>query len=102
MLRRRHRRRRARILDAPAAAGEVFNIGNPRSVCTTFDLAQRCIQATGSAAAIRFQEVDYKDVEIRIPNIDKAREILGWEPAVDLDAGLARTVAWYRTKMDAE
>ena len=91
-----------RILETPGAAGEVFNIGNPRSVCTTFDLAQRCLRATGSTASIGFQEVTYKDVEIRIPNIDKAREVLGWEPEVDLDAGLERTVAWYRTQLDGE
>jgi nucleoside-diphosphate-sugar epimerase len=88
-----------RVLAMPAAIGEVFNIGNPRSVCTTYDLAQRCIAATGVDVPIRFQEVDYRDVEIRIPNIDKARDLLRWEPAVDLDVGLEQTVAWYRSRM---
>jgi nucleoside-diphosphate-sugar epimerase len=88
-----------RVLAMPAAIGEVFNIGNPRSVCTTYDLARRCIAATGVDVPIRFHEVDYRDVEIRIPNIDKARDLLRWEPAVDLDVGLERTVAWYRSRM---
>src|SRR4051794_21075915 len=88
-----------RALTTPAAAGEVFNIGNPRSVCTTYDLARRCIQATGTEVAVEFRDVAYKDVEIRIPNIDKAREVLDWEPQIDLDLGLERTVAWYRSRV---
>ena len=38
----------------------------------------------------------YADVELRIPNVEKASELLGWEPQVELDDGLARTIAWYR------
>jgi nucleoside-diphosphate-sugar epimerase len=38
----------------------------------------------------------YTDVELRIPNIEKARELLGFEATVDLDEGLERTIAWYR------
>ena len=41
---------------------------------------------------------DYADVELRIPNVEKARELLGWEPQVELDDGLERTIAWYREK----
>jgi nucleoside-diphosphate-sugar epimerase len=35
---------------------------------------------------------------MRIPNVDKARKLLGWEPQVDLDEGLARTIGWYRER----
>ena len=38
-------------------------------------------------------------MEIRIPSIDKARELLGFEPEVDLEEGLLRTIAWYRDKV---
>ena len=48
---------------------------------------------------IVFQPLHYADVEIRIPDVDKARELLGFEPKVDLDEGLERTVAWYREKI---
>ena len=41
------------------------------------------------------------DVELRIPNIDKARTLLGFEAKVDLDEGLERTIAWYREKLGA-
>jgi len=39
------------------------------------------------------------DVELRIPNIDKARQLLGFEPRVDLEEGLLRTIHWYRQRM---
>ena len=43
-----------------------------------------------------FQPLHYADVEVRIPNVEKARELLGFEASVELDDGLARTIAWYR------
>lgn len=88
-----------RILETPAAVGEAFNIGNPRSVCTTYDLALRVLRTSGSTSKITFKPIAYSDVEIRIPDIAKAREVLKWEPEVDLDEGLERTVEWYRSKM---
>jgi nucleoside-diphosphate-sugar epimerase len=39
------------------------------------------------------------DVELRIPNIDKARQLLDYEPRVDLEEGLLRTIAWYRNRL---
>ncbi len=41
---------------------------------------------------------DHPDVELRIPNIDKARNLLGFEPKVDLEEGLMRTIEWYRNR----
>ena len=80
--------------------GQVFNIGNARSVVTTFDLAERIIRLTGSDSQIVFKPVVYTDVDLRIPNIDKARKLLGWEPTVNLEEGLARTIAWYAAARD--
>ena len=42
-----------------------------------------------------FRPLHYSDVEIRIPDITKSRELLSWEPQVDLDEGLERTLEWY-------
>jgi UDP-glucose 4-epimerase len=86
------------ILDHEAAVGQVFNVGNARSVVTIYDLAQRISRLTGSRAEIVFTPLHYTDVEMRIPNVDKARNLLGWEAEVDLDDGLARTIAWYRER----
>ena len=43
--------------------------------------------------------MNYEDVELRIPNVDKARELLGFEAQVELDDGLERTIAWYREQL---
>ena len=84
------------ILENDAAIGQSFNIGNPRSVCTTYDLALRIKRLAGSDSAIVFKALEYTDVEIRIPDITRSREVLNWEPQVDLDEGLERTIDWYR------
>ena len=55
----------------------------------------------GSRSEIRHVPWNKADVELRIPNIDKARDVLEYEPKVDLDEGLARTIEWYRTKTAA-
>ena len=85
-------------LEHPNAVGESFNIGNARSAVTIFDLAQRIKRATDAPGEIVFRPLHYTDVELRIPNVDKARNLLGFESRVELDEGLARTVAWYRSR----
>jgi UDP-glucose 4-epimerase len=87
-------------LEHPSAAGESFNIGNARSAVTIHDLAQRVKRLSGCPGAIVFQPLHYTDVELRIPNVDKARDLLGFEAKVDLDEGLERTIAWYRAKLE--
>ena len=86
-------------LESSNAVGESFNIGNARSAVTIHDLAQRVQRLTGCSGEIVFQALHYTDVELRIPNVDKARELLGFEAKVDLDEGLERTIAWYREKL---
>jgi len=88
-------------LEHPRAVGESFNIGNARSAVTIFDLAQRVKRLTGCPGEIVFQPLHYTDVELRIPNVDKARELLGFEAKVELDEGLERTIAWYRERLAA-
>jgi UDP-glucose 4-epimerase len=88
-------------LEHPSAVGQTFNIGNPRAAVTIFDLAQRIRRLSGATGDIVFQPLHYADVELRIPNVMKAREVLGWEPRVELDEGLSRTIAWYREKLTA-
>jgi UDP-glucose 4-epimerase len=85
-------------LEHHEAAGQSFNVGNARSTVTIYDLAQRVKRLTGAPGEIVFQPLHYADVEIRMPNVEKARELLGFEAKVDLDEGLERTIAWYRTR----
>ena len=65
---------------------------------TIYDLALRIRRLVGAEVEITFQPLHYADVELRIPNVGKAREVLGFEAQVDLDDGLERTIAWYREK----
>jgi UDP-glucose 4-epimerase len=88
-------------LERPEAVGQTFNVGNPRSAVTIYDLAQRIKRLTGCPGEIIFRPLHYADVELRIPNVEKARELLGWEPKVELDEGLERTIAWYRSRKPA-
>ncbi len=85
-------------LEHPAAVGQAFNIGNPRGAVTIYDLAHRIKRISGATGEIVFQPLHYADVELRIPNVRKAREVLGWEPYVELDEGLEKTIAWYRAR----
>jgi UDP-glucose 4-epimerase len=89
------------VLERPEAVGEVFNVGNERSVLTILDLAEQIRALMGGGVEITFRPLHYTDVEMRIPNIDKARKLLGWEPKVDLEEGLSRTIAWYRERQPA-
>jgi nucleoside-diphosphate-sugar epimerase len=83
-------------LTKPEAVGHAFNIGNPRSTLTIHSLAREIIRLSSSGARLEFVHKDQADVELRIPNIEKARELLGYKPQVDLEEGLLRTVYWYR------
>jgi nucleoside-diphosphate-sugar epimerase len=86
-------------LSKPGAVGQAFNIGNPRSTLTIFNLAREVVRLCSSRSSIRHVARSEVDVELRIPAIDKARKLLGYEPKVDLEEGLLRTVLWYRREM---
>lgn len=83
-------------LVADGAIGEAFNIGNPRSTVTIYHLARMIIAAAGSRSELRFERWDHPDVELRVPDVKKAEERLGFSANVDLDVGLERTIEWYR------
>lgn len=85
-----------RCLTNDKAPGHAFNIGNPRSTLTIHRLARLIVQLTGSKSELNFVRWDHPDVELRIPNIDKARTLLGFEPKIELEEGLSRTIDWYR------
>src|SRR5688572_8057087 len=75
------------------------NIGNPNTEQTILELAQLAIDVTGSASEIVFEPLPVDDPTQRQPDITRARELLGWEPTVDLRDGLERTAAYFRTKL---
>ena len=91
--------------DTPAAGGSdpvahPVNLGNPEEV-TVLTLAQRIRDLTGGGSSISFVERPVDDPGQRCPDISKARDLLGWTPAVPLGEGLARTVEWCRSAWTA-
>lgn len=78
-------------MEHPKAVGESFNIGNQRAVTTIYGLANTVIRVLDSKSVIEFVHSDYADVELRIPNVSKARELVDFEAEVDLDEGIERT-----------
>ncbi|MDD9941417.1 MAG: NAD-dependent epimerase/dehydratase family protein [Myxococcales bacterium] len=89
-------------LERTAAIGEAFNIGNPRSTVTIYHLAKMVVAAAESCSELRFVRWDFADVELRVPDVKKAEERLGFRAQVDLDVGLRRTIDWYRAKSQQE
>jgi nucleoside-diphosphate-sugar epimerase len=83
-------------LAKPEAVGHCFNVGNPRSITTIYHLARDIVRLSSSRSTLEFVPWEHADVELRIPNIEKARRIIGFEPRVDLEEGLLRTIYWYR------
>ncbi len=86
-------------LEREEAIGEVFNIGNPKGTITILGLAEKVIMLTYSLSKILHMPKNYVDVELRIPSIEKARELLGFEPKVDLNEGIKRTINWYKNNV---
>jgi dTDP-glucose 4,6-dehydratase len=74
------------------------NVGNPQEV-TLLDLAKRIIRLSGSRSEIVFRPLPEDDPKVRQPDITRARTRLGWEPRVDTDEGLKRTLAWFRERV---
>jgi UDP-glucuronate decarboxylase len=72
-----------------------FNIGNPVEF-TMLELAEKVIQQTGSKSIILQMPLPQDDPKQRKPDITKAKQLLGWEPKIDLNAGLARTIDYFR------
>ncbi|MCK5850982.1 MAG: SDR family oxidoreductase [Kiritimatiellae bacterium] len=71
-----------------------MNIGNPIEM-TVLELAQKIIKLTGSSSEIIFESLPVDDPKVRQPDITMAKEILGWEPEVDVDDGLKKVIEYF-------
>lgn len=84
-----------------SSEAEPVNIGNPAEM-TILDFAKKVVELTGSRSEISFKDLPADDPKVRQPDITKARSILGWEPKVDLDTGLRRTLEYFQGKVNSE
>ena len=85
-----------RLMQAPVTVP--VNIGNPHEM-TLLSLAEKIRRLSGSPSEIVFEPLPEDDPKVRQPDIGRARTLLGWEPRVDVDEGLGRTIAWFRTRL---
>lgn len=85
------------LMECPAAAGEVFNVGNPREISIR-DLAELVVALTGCRSPVRLVPYahDYpegfEDMRRRVPCVEKLRAALGWAPSIPLEENLARII----------
>jgi dTDP-glucose 4,6-dehydratase len=80
---------------AQSSYHEPVNIGNPQEM-TVRVFAEKIRALCGSTAPIVYRPLPVDDPKVRQPNIALARQLLGWEPQVGLDEGLARTIEYFR------
>jgi nucleoside-diphosphate-sugar epimerase len=76
------------------------NLGNPNEA-TILQLAERIRQMTGSGSTIVRQPLPQDDPTRRQPDITRARERLGWQPTIEIEAGLSATIDYFRSRLAA-
>ena len=90
------------VMDSDKAVGQVFNIGN-NSQISIIDLAKKVIEITGSTSSIekiayeKAYPEGFEDMQRRVPDISKIKQILGWEPKIDLDQ-IIKDIAAFNSK----
>jgi nucleoside-diphosphate-sugar epimerase len=84
-----------KTMEIEKAIGEAFNIGNPRNTVTAYEFAKKIISLSDSKSRVVFKKIDFADIDIRVPNTAKARDMLGYIPRIELEEGLSRTIKWF-------
>ncbi|HXJ83656.1 MAG TPA: UDP-glucuronic acid decarboxylase family protein [Candidatus Methylomirabilis sp.] len=80
-----------------SSVNDPVNLGNPREM-TLLELAKQILRLSGSRSEIVFRPLPTDDPKVRQPDISRARRLLGWEPQVDVEEGLRKTIEWYRAR----
>jgi len=85
------------------ASGEHYpvNIGNPHEM-TVLQFAKKILQLTGSRSEISYRPLPQDDPQVRQPDITKAKKLLNWEPKVNLDEGLKKTIDYFRARLKGQ
>ncbi len=90
------------VMDSDKSIGEVFNVGNNEQI-TIMELAKKVIEITGSHSSIEkipyekaYQE-GFEDMQRRVPDISKIKQVLGWEPEINLDQ-IIKDIAAFNSK----
>jgi UDP-glucuronate decarboxylase len=89
-----------RLMASPPEFTGPVNIGNPHEF-TMLELAQLVLELTGSKSELKFEPLPSDDPRQRRPDISLARAALGWEPTVQLESGLNKTIDYFRRRIQA-
>jgi UDP-glucuronate decarboxylase len=87
-----------RLMASPDAITGPVNLGNPNEF-TMKELAQEIISQSGSKSQIVYRDLPQDDPRQRKPDISRARDNLGWEPAIQLEDGIGRTLRYFSERM---
>jgi len=89
------------LMETEEAIGEVFNVGNTQEIQIS-ELAQKVVELTGSSSKIEYMSYKdaygegFEDMQRRVPDISKIRNLIGWQPEVNLDELLQKVIAYER------
>ncbi len=89
-----------RLMEVDQAAGQTVNLGNPSEI-TMKQLAEQVIAVTGTTETITSIQARPGDPQRRCPDITKAKNLLKWEPTVELSEGLLRTWEYFKNQKNA-
>jgi CDP-glucose 4,6-dehydratase len=90
-----------RLAHDPSLRGQAFNFSNETPV-TVLDLVDRILRIMGSRVSPEVRAQAPNEIQDQFLDASRARTVLGWRPIFSLDAGLRRTIEWYRSAFDAE
>ncbi|CAN5607460.1 GDP-mannose 4,6-dehydratase [soil metagenome] len=88
---------RGLVLLAESGVHDPVNVGNPNEM-TLLEMANTIIDLTGAKSEVVFEALPVDDPKVRQPDITRAKDLLGWEPEVDVSEGLRRTIDYYSTR----
>jgi UDP-glucuronate decarboxylase len=87
-----------RLMNSDDKVTGPINLGNPGEF-TMIELAQKVIALSGSSSTIVHKPLPPDDPKQRQPDISAAQQVLGWQPTIQLDLGLARTIEYFKSKL---
>jgi dTDP-glucose 4,6-dehydratase len=78
---------------------EPVNLGNPREM-TIKQFAEEIIRITGTKSTIEYKSLPVDDPKVRQPDITRAKEVLSWEPRVEFDEGIKKTIDYFKASLN--
>jgi nucleoside-diphosphate-sugar epimerase len=88
-----------RLMESDRAAGMPVNLGNPNELKVR-ELVDLVIAMTGTDSRVVYRPLPEDDPRRRKPNIERAKQLLGWRPTVDLETGLEATIEWFEDEQN--